>query len=351
MNPRYRRQINLEEVGVAGQQKLLDAKVLVIGAGGLGCPVLTYLAAMGVGTLGICDFDLVDITNLHRQPLFGAVDIGKYKANIAAEKIRVLNDEITVEVYLERLNLNNGMNVLENYDLVIDCTDNFKTKFLIHDLCYYFSINLVQASIYQYDGTLNVFNFSRDHNNPCMRCLWPKQPEDGCTQNCAEAGVLGVVPGVLGTMQAAEAIKLLLGLPHLNSGETLLVDLISMETHRMKFDLNEDCPCCHQKMDQELLARLSEDQKLGFEIAMSDKDQFKKYTWIDIRTAEEIEARPFEYNDFFKVSSYHADYHFDKNEEYLFFCQKGFRSKKLVSALREEGVNAFSLVGGIDQCV
>jgi sulfur-carrier protein adenylyltransferase/sulfurtransferase len=345
---RYSRQINLAEIGETGQQKLLDAKVLVIGAGGLGCPVLTYLASMGIGTIGICDYDKIDITNLHRQPMYGTDDVGKFKALIAAQKINQLNNDVSVDVFLEKLTLDSGKEIFNDYDLVIDCSDNFKTKFLIHDLCNFFSLNLVQASIYQYDGTLNVYRFKDKENNPCMRCLWPIRPEEGCVGDCTIAGVLGVVPGVLGTMQAAEAVKLLLGLPGLESGKSLLVDLISMSTHLVGASISSDCPCCHTQMSEKLLDFLSKDTPEDFEISMQQLSCPSEYVWIDIRSNEEIKNRPLRLD--LEIRKYQESFKFDEKSQYLFFCQKGKRSKKLVQDLRNKGINAYSLIGGVEQC-
>lgn len=352
MNQRYKRQINLKDVGIIGQEKLNGAKVLVVGAGGLGCPVLSYMTTMGIGSIGICDYDLVDETNLHRQPLFDTEDIGKKKSIVAAKKLKKLNPETIVTIHDCKLNIESGLKIIKEYDLVIDCTDNFKTKFLIHDLCYSSKTDLVQASIYQYDGILNVFNFKKQ-SGPCLRCLWPTEPVDGCVGNCVEAGVLGVLPGVLGTLQATEAVKLILGLPTLAMGTNLMVDLISMEMDRVSWTQNSNCQNCNELEENNILDKYLENSLGEFEVQFKKINDPKEYIWFDIRGLDEINNSSYQMDPSINVKKYleSKDLNFSTDNNYIFFCLKGIRSQKLVSELRSKGVNAYSLAGGLEECI
>ena len=219
----YARQLSLPEWGAQGQQKLKKARVLVIGAGGLGCPVLTYLAAAGVGTLGITDFDRVEMSNLHRQVLYTVADVGRPKAEAAAERLRSQNPYIHIDTYTEGLNRDNALTILKNYDLVVDGSDNFPTRYLVNDACVLLDIPLVFGSIYKFEGQVSVFNH---RGGPTYRCLYPTPPGEGEVPNCAEVGVLGVLPGIVGSLQALEAIKLLTGLGEVLSGKLLVYDAL-----------------------------------------------------------------------------------------------------------------------------
>lgn len=206
---RYQRQIQLKEFGKEGQLKLLQAKVLVIGAGGLGCPVLQYLAAAGVGTLGIVDNDLVELSNLQRQPLYSVNEIGLSKAITAKEKLQHLNPEINIMAYPERLTVDNALGIIENYDIVIDGTDNFASRYLINDACIILNKPLVFGAISKFEGQVAIFNCRQNNRAVNYRDLFPRPPKDGEVLNCAETGVLGVLPGIIGSMMANETIKLI----------------------------------------------------------------------------------------------------------------------------------------------
>jgi adenylyltransferase/sulfurtransferase len=237
----YSRQLILDDVGVAGQRALKGARVLVVGAGGLGSPVLMYLAAAGVGTLGIVEFDLVDKSNLHRQVLFGIDDVGQPKVEVARRRIQDINPHITVQAHPVRLNVDNALDIVGQYDLVVDATDNFPTRYLINDTCVLLGKPNVSASIYRFEGQLSVFWSGR---GPCYRCMYPEPPPPELVPSCAEGGVLGVLPGIVGALQANEAIKLLLGL-----GDTLLGRILTFDALAMRFsgfDIERDprCPIC-----------------------------------------------------------------------------------------------------------
>lgn len=233
----YQRQISLPELGLEGQQKLRDARVLVIGAGGLGCPALTYLAAAGVGTLGIIDFDRVEISNLHRQILFTVADVGRFKAEVAAERLRLLNPHVQIVTHLEGLSRENALSIIAEYDLVVDGSDNFPTRYLVNDACVLLNKPLVFGSIYKFEGQVSVFNYQ---NGPTYRCLYPTPPGEGEVPNCAEVGVLGVLPGIIGSLQAVETIKIITRLGEVLSGKILLYDALRTSFQTFRFAARDD---------------------------------------------------------------------------------------------------------------
>ena len=229
---RYSRHLLLPEIGLAGQHKLKAARVLVVGCGGLGCSVLQYLVAAGVGTLGLLDFDTVDESNLHRQVLYGPADVGRPKAEVAAEKLRAQNPFIDLQVHQGLLTAANALALFAGYDLVLDCSDNFATRYLVNDACVVLAKPLVFGAIFKFEGQVTVFNYQ---NGPTYRCLHPVPPAPGEAPNCAQIGVLGVLPGLLGTMQAAEALKIILEIGDVLSGRLLLVDVLDMRFQTIRF--------------------------------------------------------------------------------------------------------------------
>lgn len=241
-NPMYARQVNLSGFGPEGQRNLADSAILVIGAGGLGCPALLYLAAAGVGRIVIADGDQVDITNLHRQILFTHADIGRNKAETAAERLRALNPHIALQAIGEAATPDNLPEWLAGMDAVLDCTDSFEAKYAIHDTAWRSGIPIVQAAVYQREGHVQVFD-PREPEGGCFRCLWPEPPPAGCVGSCAQAGVLGVTPGLLGVYQAVETFKLLLNDPDTLRNHTLLVDVFSGKTQRIARQIRPGC-CC-----------------------------------------------------------------------------------------------------------
>jgi adenylyltransferase/sulfurtransferase len=241
LNPQYSRQVNMRGFGPEGQRKLADSKVLVIGAGGLGCPALQYLAASGVGYIKIVDGDQVDVTNLHRQILFGHSDIGKNKAEAAAHRLRDLNPHISLEAIADAAYPDSMGGLIDGADLVLDCTDGFESTYAIHDACWQAEVPLVQASVHQYDGWVQIIDPAGESG--CYRCQWPEAPPIGCIGNCAEAGVLGVTPGALGVLQASQAIAFLIGHPDAATDSTVYMDVFSGKTRRIKRSARADCPC------------------------------------------------------------------------------------------------------------
>jgi len=238
---RYSRHLIMPEVGMEGQQKLKAAKVLCIGAGGLGSPLALYLAAAGVGTLGIVDFDVVDFTNLQRQIIHSTADVGRPKLESAAEKLKAINPFINLRTFNTRLSSENALDLFREFDIVADGTDNFPTRYLVNDACVLTGKPNVYGSIFRFEGQASVF---ATEQGPCYRCLYPEPPPPGLVPSCAEGGVLGILPGLVGVMQATEAIKLILGIGDPLIGRLLLIDALGMKFRELKLRKNPDCPAC-----------------------------------------------------------------------------------------------------------
>jgi adenylyltransferase/sulfurtransferase len=240
---RYQRQIIMPEVGSTGQRKLLDAKVLLVGAGGLGSPAALYLAAAGVGTLGLIDFDVVDMSNLHRQILHGHKDLGRPKVESAADTLQDINPDVQVLGHNEPLTSHNAMDILRPYDVVVNGADNFPTRYLVNDACFFLGKPLVDGMIFRFEGQATVFQ----PGSGCYRCLFPAPPPPGAVPSCAEAGVLGVLPGVIGSIQALEAIKLILGEGVSLANRLLIFDSLPMEFREVKIRRDPNCPVCGEE--------------------------------------------------------------------------------------------------------
>ena len=238
---RYSRQIILPQVGGKGQRKLLSSRVLVVGAGGLGSPAALYLTAAGVGTLGLVDFDAVDLSNLHRQILHHTGDVGRPKTESAAETLQALNPDASLTLHRERLTAENCLDLLEPYDVIVEGSDNFPTKYLVNDACVLLGKPLVFGAVYQFEGQAAVF---RPGEGPCYRCIFPEPPPPDAVPSCQEAGVLGVVPGIIGSIQAAEALKLLLGVGETLTARFLVFDALHMSFMELETKPNPDCPVC-----------------------------------------------------------------------------------------------------------
>ena len=310
---------------VVDEERLKAARVLVVGAGGLGCPALQYLAGAGVGRITIVDPDRVEVSNLHRQPLYGLDDLGLPKALAAARRLRALNPFVEIEALAERLDGTNAVDLVEAHDLVLDGTDLLETKFLLNRVCVTLGKPLVVASVYQFEGQLQVVT----SEGPCLECLWPSPPEDGCVGTCAEVGVLGVTPGLLGTMQAAETLKLILGLPVVRG--VLMVDLLRSETRTMRLARRADCAVCAPSAQP--LAGLE-----TIEVATTEE-----YEAFDIREPDEVALKPSGLPNI-PMSRWETPAHV---KPLLLVCASGRRSLSLAKRLRKEGIRAYSLIGGI----
>lgn len=239
---RYSRHILLPDVGGKGQEKLLNAKVLVIGSGGLGSPASIYLAAAGVGTLGIVDYDVVDLSNLQRQILHTTNDVGRPKTESARETLEALNPDVKVIPYQIRLTKDNIREIIRGFDIVLDGTDNFATRYLINDACFFEKKILVSASMFRYEGQLTTF--MQTPESPCYRCIYPEPPPPGAVPSCQEAGIIGVLAGTMGTLQATEAIKLILGIGKSLVGRLLLYNALQSTLEEVKVKKFHDCPLC-----------------------------------------------------------------------------------------------------------
>ncbi|WP_299199690.1 thiazole biosynthesis adenylyltransferase ThiF [Thermocrinis sp.] len=244
---RYARHIILPEVGGKGQEKLLNSKVLVIGAGGLGSPAILYLAAAGVGTIGIVDFDVVDLSNLQRQIIHNTERVGTPKVESARRTVEMLNPDVKVITYNTRISKENIMDIIKDYDVVLDGTDNFPTRFLINDACYFAGKPLVSAAMLRFEGQVSVFDYRNKENSPCYRCLFPEPPPPGLVPSCQEAGILGSIGGIMGCIQATEAIKLILGIGEPLVGKLLIMDALSMDFRKVKLRKDPNCPLCGEK--------------------------------------------------------------------------------------------------------
>ncbi|HWI44749.1 MAG TPA: molybdopterin-synthase adenylyltransferase MoeB, partial [Rubrobacter sp.] len=238
---RYSRHLIMPEVALEGQKQLKAAKVLTVGTGGLGSPLALYLAAAGVGTIGIVDFDVVDESNLQRQIIHGTSDVGRPKVQSAYEKIKDINPNVEVRVHGEALTSENALEIFEDYDVIVDGTDNFPTRYLVNDACVLLNKPNVYGSIFRFEGQASVFYAEE---GPCYRCLYPEPPPPGLVPSCAEGGVLGILPGAIGTIQATETVKLILGIGEPLIGRLLLYDALNMRFREMKLRKDPDCPVC-----------------------------------------------------------------------------------------------------------
>ena len=342
MQPDYSRQILLKEIGPDGQAKLARACVLIVGAGGLGSPVLQYLAGAGVGRLGVVDADTLDASNLHRQPMYALADTGAAKVQLARAAILAINPSLTVDTYPERFTADNALDLVRAYDVVVDCSDNFRTKFLLNDAAVLARRPAVFASVYQYEGQLQVYKPEPSH--ACLRCLWPDATADGVVGNCAEAGVLGPVPGTFGSLQALLTLKILLGIPGQLGGELLLLDFMNFSSTKLKARRRSTCtaPACaliHPIPPEE------RDIEIELESLTAAADQH--FEVIDIRTAEEVAARPAQAQHIAMATLLaHPDL-LPAAERYLLVCASGKRSLAAARELRKRGLAVHSLAGGL----
>ncbi|MBC3759655.1 HesA/MoeB/ThiF family protein [Hyunsoonleella sp. SJ7] len=346
---RYNRHIILSEIGQKGQDKISKAKVLVIGAGGLGCPVLQYLVAAGVGTLGIIDFDVVERSNLQRQVLYGTSSLGKNKALAAKERLEDLNDDIIIHAYPEALTYQNAIDLFKQYDIIVDGSDNFETRYLVNDACIITNKPLVFGAIYKFEGQVSVFNYK---NGPSYRCLFPSPPQKDAVPNCSEIGVLGVLPGIIGSMQANEVLKIILGLGDVLSGKLLCYNALKSQISTLKIKRNHDIinqvlNSKHNFEQQELSINCEQNEV----VSIQDIIQKENILIIDVR---EIHEQPkIEELSVISIPLSVLEHKFQSlknNREKYFFCKSGMRSKKAVQLLKEKGIkNCFSIKEGASE--
>lgn len=350
MQPDYSRQILLKEIGLQGQAKLGLARVLIVGLGGLGSPVMQYLAGAGVGFLGLIDADVLDASNLHRQPIYGLADVGKPKAELARAAIAALNPAVQVEAHSVPFNADNALELIRRHDIVVDCSDNFRTKYLINDAAVLAQKPAVFASVYQYEGQLQVYKPEPKH--ACLRCLWPEAIADGVVGNCAQAGVVGPVPGVFGTLQALLTLKILLRMGGQLEGELLLLDFMNFSALKIQAARRAECgaPACAYIKE---LAREDRDTEVSWDSLAAAAA--RGFEIIDIRTAEEVAARPA------AVTADTTVRHIPMQEllanpgllaagrQALLVCATGKRSVATAQALRKQGLAVRSLAGGLQR--
>ena len=353
---RYIRQISLKSFGCSAQQKLLNAKVLVIGAGGLGCPVLQYLVAAGVGTIGIVDDDVVSLSNLHRQVLFQTSDIGLPKAEKAVEALNKLNPTINIKGFNVRLENSNALDLCKSYDIIIDGTDNFSTRYLINDAAFLLKKPVVYGSIYQFEGQVAIFNLIDEKNIPSTnyRDLFPKQPVENEVPNCNEVGVIGVLPGIIGTMMANECIKLITGMGNLLVNKLLIYNTLTFQTYEMEISPKKETKDLMPADEHEFsttsysfsCATEHDYEDVGMEIfksLMNEEDTII----IDVR---EIGERPiiksFKHINI-PMSVLKKDKPIIKQKNILIFCHAGIRSVDAARYLSNGKNKVYNLKGGI----
>jgi molybdopterin/thiamine biosynthesis adenylyltransferase/rhodanese-related sulfurtransferase len=342
MQPDYSRQVILKEVGADGQAALARSRVLIVGAGGLGSPVLQYLAGAGVGHLGVVDADALHASNLHRQPIYALAEVGEPKAALAQAAIARQNPSVRVEAHGARLTADNALELIRAYDIVVDCSDNFRTKFLINDAAVLAQRPAVFASVYQYEGQLQIYKPLKSH--ACLRCLWPDATADGVVGNCAEAGVLGPVPGTFGALQALLTIKILLAMPGQLEGELLLLDFMNFSSVKLKAPRRAECvaPGCALIHDLP-----GEEAGLEIEVASLAAAAARRFELIDVRTAEEFAASPTPARHIPMPTLLGKPGLLAPSARYLLLCATGKRSLATARELRKFGLDVHSLAGGL----
>ncbi len=352
---RYKRQSILPEIGKEGQEKILKASVLVVGAGGLGCPALLYLVAAGVGHIGIIDFDNIDETNLQRQILFKAHHIGLNKAEIAAKELRALNPDIKIEAFAKELNARNIVELFGHFDLVIDGSDNFATKYLINDAALKTSTPFIYGSILGFDGQVSVFG-AHDVDAPCYRCLFPNPPEENIP-NCAQSGVIGAVAGIIGSAQAMEAIKLIANHESFAPliGKLWVIDMHSMENKLLSLKKDPSCPTCSKNNSDIKLDYAPESCEILREITTLELiENIDKYTLLDVREQSEWDLGHIKGAYHLPLSKISKGILPDmaKDENIVIYCLAGIRSKQAITFLKKAGfTNLINMGGGYEEWV
>jgi adenylyltransferase/sulfurtransferase len=359
---RYSRHLLLPEVGLEGQQKLKAAKVLCVGTGGLGSPLAFYLAAAGIGTLGLVDFDVVDSSNLQRQIIHSTKDVGRPKLDSAEEKLKALNPYLNVVKYNLMLSSSNAMEIFKDFDIVADGTDNFQTRYLVNDACVLSGKPNVYGSIFRFEGQASIFG---TEEGPCYRCLYPEPPPPGLVPSCAEGGVLGILPGLVGVIQATEVIKLILGVGDPLIGRLLLVDSLSMRFRELKLRKNPDCPVCGTHptvtalIDYDQFCGIQPEPKADAPLVngveqidvttyKQQRDVGKNSFLLDVREPHEFQIA--------QIGGYLIPLgdlqkrvgELDKSREIVVHCKMGGRSQKAAEFLLQAGFRVKNLAGGIN---
>jgi molybdopterin/thiamine biosynthesis adenylyltransferase/rhodanese-related sulfurtransferase/molybdopterin converting factor small subunit len=361
---RYSRHLIIPEVGIEGQQKLKAAKVLLVGAGGLGAPLGLYLTAAGIGHIGIVDFDVVDMTNLQRQVIHATADVGKKKLDSAAEKMLAINPYVKITKYDTALSSENALDILKDYDYIVDGTDNFPTRYLVNDACVILGKPNVYGSIFRFEGQATVFAYE---GGPCYRCLYPEPPPPGLVPSCAEGGVLGILPGTIGLIQATETVKLILGIGEPLVGRLLLYDALSMRFRELKLRRNPECPVCgdHRTITklidyqqfcgipQQQAAPAQENKVNEGEIDVTELkqklDRGDDFVLIDVREPHEYRIASIPGAKLIPLGEFpqHVG-EFNPDADIVIHCKSGMRSGKACGILRQAGFkHVRNVVGGI----
>lgn len=367
---RYSRHLIMPEVGLEGQKKLKNAKVLCIGAGGLGSPLTLYLTAAGVGKLGILDFDVVDFSNLQRQVIHSEKTVGELKVESAKNRLLELNSNIEIQTYNERFVSDNAMDIVKDYDIVVDGTDNFATRYLTNDTCVLLGKPNVYGSIFRFEGQVSVFDAE---NGPCYRCLYPEPPPPGLVPSCAEGGVLGILPGVVGTLQASEVVKLIIGQGEPLIGKLLFMDVLKMEPRILKLAKDPNCPICGDNptitelIDYEEfcgigrgeLGKEETKEKEHIQVKSISVEEFYekrknangKIQLIDTREIHEYEICNIEGSKLIPLGEIKDRIgELNPDVQTVVHCHHGGRSMKAAAILKEKGFkDVFNLKGGIDE--
>ncbi len=360
---RYSRHLLIPDVGLEGQKKLKAASVLIVGTGGLGSPVALYLAAAGVGRIGLVDYDVVDFSNLQRQVIHGESRLGDLKVHSARDRMLDLNPEIQIDVYNEVINSENAFRIAEPYDIIVDGTDNFPTRYLINDLCVLTGKTNVYGSIFRFDGQASVF---AAEEGPCYRCLFPEPPPPGLVPSCAEGGVLGVLPGTIGSIQATETLKIILGIGEPLIGRLLLYDALDLSFQTVKLHKNPECKVCGEHPEitglidyEEFCGMPANDHDEGsagdeWDITASQLSSRLKndpgLRLIDVREPHEREISNLEGSDLIPLGQFAARLNeLDSAEELVIFCKAGTRSTRALEILVSAGFKKVkNLKGGIN---
>ena len=361
---RYSRHLIMPEVGLDGQKKLKAARVLCVGAGGLGSPLALYLAAAGVGTLGLVDFDAVDLSNLHRQILYGTKDVGRKKLESAAERLKDVNPNVKVVPHEVRLSSDNALDLFRDYDVIADGTDNFPTRYLVNDACVLLGKPNAWASIFRFEGQASVFWAAK---GPCYRCLYQDPPPPGLVPSCAEGGVLGILPGLLGVIQATETIKLILGAGESLVGRLLLVDALGMSFRQLKVRKNPDCAVCGPNptvtrlIDYEEfcgIPRVKEEEKREMGVPAITVQELKEkmdkgdaFVLVDVREPHEIAISELPGSVKIPLGTLSSNVNkLSTADDIVVHCRTGARSARAVQFLMSAGFRkVWNLTGGIDR--
>jgi len=358
---RFSRHLILPEVGMQGQTKLKNAKVAMIGAGGLGAPLGLYLAAAGVGRIGLVDFDVVDVSNLQRQVIHGTSDIGRKKLDSAADRMKEINPNIRIDKFDTGLSSENAFDILRDYDIVVDGTDNFPTRYLVNDACVLLKKPNVYGSIFRFEGQATVFAYE---DGPCYRCLYPEPPPPGLVPSCAEGGVLGILPGIIGVIQATEAVKLILGIGDTLKGRLLLYDALGMKFRELKLRRDKDCPVCG---DHPTVTKLIDYQQFCGIKPMSNQpapadsavidalelkqkiDRGDKFVLLDVREPHEYQIARIPGSILIPLGDLPKRLNeLDKNADIVAQCKSGGRSQKAMDLLKQNGFqHVRNMTGGI----